>query len=226
MGRALRYAVAALAALLVAQSATAGSRAVIDSYFGPAMVRAELVVMQSGAARDFRIDRGRITALGGGTIRLRELDGTVVTIPVAPDASIVVGRRAAPFTALRRGMNTTVVREGDAPARFVVEPAFALPHGLAAALFGPRMVRAEVIALESGGVRDLRIDRGRITAARGGTIRLRERDGTVVNLPVAPDAAITLNGRTARFAELRRGLNATIVREGEGAASIVEATER
>ena len=47
---------------------------------------------------------------------LRERDGSLVTIAVAPDAAITVGGQPAAYTALRKGMAATVIRDGDAPA--------------------------------------------------------------------------------------------------------------
>ena len=46
---------------------------------------------------------------------------------------------------------------------------------LARYLFGPRLVRAEVIVNDRGTIRDLRVDRGRIVRVRPGAIVLRSR---------------------------------------------------
>ena len=83
------------------------------------------------------------------------------------------------------------------------------------------MMRAEVVVMD-GTLHDYRVDRGRITAARGGTLRLRERDGTVLALSVAPHADIRLHGRAARLAELR-GWYATVLREADGPVTVVHA---
>ena len=69
-------------------------------------------------------------------------------------------------------------------------------------------------------------DSGRITAARAGMLRLLERDGTVVTLPVAPGAQITINRQPARFADLRRGMRAFTARNGDRGVEIVEAFGR
>jgi hypothetical protein len=61
---------------------------------------------------------------------------------------------------------------------------------------------------------------------RRGRLRIFESDGRVVNVQVAPDARIEVNGRPAPFAALRRGMRATVVRDGERAAEIVLATGR
>jgi hypothetical protein len=225
VSKTLASTLAAAAVFLVtgSQPALALPGQLIGMLFGPTMVRAEVIVQERGVLHDLRLDRGRIAAIGPGTLRLLESDGTVVTLAIAPDAAITLKGRPGRLTDLRRGMNVTTVREGDAAASYVVQPAHAMPAGLSSLLYGPRMVRAEAIVHESGAPRLLRADQGRITAARGGLLRLRERDGTVVTFAVSPTAAITVNGRAARFAELQRGMNAATVREGEGPATIVVA---
>ena len=113
--------------------------------------------------------------------------------------------------------------------------AFALVQGGAAGLnslgsffFGPKLVRAEVVTNEAGTVHDYRVDRGKIQViARASlSLTLLERDGTLVTVPVASTANVTLNGLTVPFARLRRGLTATTVRDGSASASIVQATRR
>jgi hypothetical protein len=215
----------ALCAALLVEPALALPRSLASDVFGPNMVRAEVIVLEGGSVRDLRVDRGRITTARPGWLRLVERDGTVVDVALGPSTRVTVNGRPGGFGELRRG-NVTTVREGEGPALYVVKPALALPRVLASFLFGPRMVRAEVVLMDGGTVRDIRLDRGRIVQARGGAVRLRERDGTVVDLPVAPSAEITVNGRLAHFPELRRGMNATIIREGDGAASVVQATDR
>jgi hypothetical protein len=100
----------------VAQAGFALPQALIDRFFGPRMVRAEVVVQGAGGAvRDFRIDRGRITAVAPGSITLRERDGTIVTIEVAGGARIV----GLGGGSLRRGLRVLVVRQANMPAHLV-----------------------------------------------------------------------------------------------------------
>src|SRR6266508_4174339 len=75
----------------------------------------------------------------------------------------------------------------------VVEPGLALPRSLATYFFGPKLVRAEVV-LRDGGIREFRLDQGRLRQKVGSSLRLREADGTVVDVPVAPDAVVRVNG--------------------------------
>jgi hypothetical protein len=211
---------------MAASSARPLPAPLVSSLFGPTMIRAELIVMDQRTPHDLRVDRGRITAVGAGSLRLVESDGTVVTMAVASETAITVRGRFGRLTDLRRGMNVTTVREGEGPARHVIQPALWMPPRLASLLYGARMVRAEALVVQSGAPRLFRVDQGRITAARAGMLRIRERDGTVVVLPVSTTAQITIDGRPASFAELQRGMNAATVREGEAAAHIVAAGGR
>ena len=100
----------------------------------------------------------------------------------------------------------------------------ALPKGIAAYFLGPKMVRAEVVVMEGGGLHDYRLDRGMIRAKAPGSLTLREKDGTLVTLPIAPDATITLNSnRSGSFAQLHRGMQVLVIREGENPAIEVRA---
>ena len=114
------WAVAALllvnAVLLAAQPGLALPGSLGDYFFGPKLVRAEVLMVDGGGLHDFRIDRGAIRAKAPGSLTLRERDGTLVTIAVSPAASITRNGRPVPFSMLRRGMVATVIRDGDAPA--------------------------------------------------------------------------------------------------------------
>ena len=92
------WAVAALllvnAVLLAAPAGLALPGPLGSSFFGPKLVRSK----------------------ANGSLVLRERDGSLVTIAVAPTASITVRGQPAPYSALRKGMPATVIRDGDAPA--------------------------------------------------------------------------------------------------------------
>lgn len=108
----------------------------------------------------------------------------------------------------------------------LVQPGLALPNGLAAYFFGPKLVRAEVLVKDGGVLHDYRVDRGTIRNKAGGTLTLLERDGSLVPIPVAAGAAITIAGRPAAYSELRRGMVATVIRDGDAPANEVRATRR
>ena len=107
----------------------------------------------------------------------------------------------------------------------------ALAQGGAASLtslgnffFGPKLVRAEVITSEAGVIHDYRVDRGRIRLVTASSLTLAEKDGTIVSVPVAPTASVTLAGRSVLLRQLKRGFTATTVRDGSASASTVIAT--
>jgi hypothetical protein len=111
------------AVVLAAQPGLALPRVLTDYFFGPAMVRAEVVIQERGELHLYRIDRGRIRAFGPDYIVLRERDGRMETVAIASDAQIVGlprvrGRGRGPF-GLRRWMLVETVRDGDAPAERV-----------------------------------------------------------------------------------------------------------
>ena len=117
------WAVAALllvnAVLIAAQAGLALPGSLGSYFFGPKLVRAEVLVKDSGALHLYRVDRGVIRSKANGTLALRERDGSLVEIAVAPDATITIGGRPAAYANLRKGMGATVIRDGDAPANEV-----------------------------------------------------------------------------------------------------------
>ena len=107
----------------------------------------------------------------------------------------------------------------------IVQPGLVLPRSLASYYFGPKLVRADVV-VDDGGIRQYRLDRGRLLRIQGSSLLVREGDGTVVVVPVAADAIVRLNGRTVTLQNLRRGLRVLTIREGGAAASEVRAGSR
>ena len=97
---------------------------------------------------------------------------------------------------------------------------------LARYLFGPRLVRAEVILNDRGTIRDLRIDRGRIVRLRPAAIVLRERDGRRLAIPLAPAVRVQVDSVDASVGALSTGMIAVTVRDGDGPAGQVYATTR
>ncbi len=114
-------AAAVVASLALVQRGGAGPGSLGAFFFGPKLVRAEVVIADGGTVHDYRVDRGRIRAATPGTLSLLERDGTTVAVPVAVDADIRVSGRKVPFNRLRRmtGRIATTIREGDQPAATV-----------------------------------------------------------------------------------------------------------
>ena len=104
------------ATLFVAQPGLALPGSLGNYFFGSKLVRAEVLVKDGGVLHDYRVDRGVIRAKSPGTLSLLERDGSVVSIAVAPTAAITLDGRPIGFSALRRQMVATVIRDGDSPA--------------------------------------------------------------------------------------------------------------
>jgi hypothetical protein len=107
----------ALNAVLLAEGAGLALPGSLGTYFfGPKLVRAEVLIKDGGALHDYRVDRGVIRAKSTATLSILERDGTVVSISVSPAAAITLEGRPTSFAALRRQMVVTVIRDGDSPA--------------------------------------------------------------------------------------------------------------
>jgi hypothetical protein len=91
--------------------------------------------------------------------------------------------------------------------------------------FGAPVIRAEIVCMKGGLVRDIRVDRGRITSiGPGRSLANAERDGTLVTIPVATTARITLGGLPTGFNALKKNMRVQTQREGDGPADTVDAT--
>jgi hypothetical protein len=102
--------------LLLVQSGLAFPQGLTSYLLGPKMVKAEIVVKDGSGLHDYRIDQGKIRAVGTSSITLFERTGDLVTIPVAVGAKITIGNRPVSLAALRRGMRVQTLREGSGPA--------------------------------------------------------------------------------------------------------------
>jgi hypothetical protein len=113
----LSAALGALVATFVLVPTSLGE-SITRSLFGPGLIRAEAIVKEGAVVHDYRVDRGRVRAVlrPAQALVLREADGTIATIPVAPDARIELGGRIVTFAAVRRGMQATTLRDGGGPA--------------------------------------------------------------------------------------------------------------
>ena len=71
---------------------------------------------------------------------------------------------------------------------------------------------------------DYRVDQGRIKQVGVFTLVLRELDGTDVTINISPTARIKLSGKNASFVQLRKGMMATTIHDGDKPADQVYAT--
>jgi hypothetical protein len=108
----------------------------------------------------------------------------------------------------------------------LVQPGLALPGSLATYLFGPKMVRMEVVLKDGKTTYDYRIDQGRIRAVSTTSVTLFERTGDVVTIPVSPGARVTIGGKAVVLTALKKGMRVQTVRNGSAPADIVQAFRR
>jgi hypothetical protein len=113
-------------ALWIAQFGFALPKPLANYFFGRKMIRAEVILRTpDGVIHDYRIDQGRIRGkVGGNSLKLYEVTnpGSVVVVPVASNARIMINGVSSSFSALRRGMFASTFRQrnGDDPAEQVI----------------------------------------------------------------------------------------------------------
>ena len=95
------------------------TKAIINQFFGPRMIRAEVIVQSPGGPVDWRIDRGIITAVSGTILTVREADGTVQSVDVNPTARVQGPARFASPTKLRPRLRVVLYHQANAPADLV-----------------------------------------------------------------------------------------------------------
>jgi len=94
--------------------------AVINQLFGTRLIRAEVVVRGAGTTtQDYLIDRGVITAVAADSITLREFDGKLVPIAVAPTTEVSGLKRFTSVATLRRNLRVLVIHLANEPASSV-----------------------------------------------------------------------------------------------------------
>ena len=98
-------------------------------------------------------------------------------------------------------------------------PGLALRKAIINQLFGPRMVRAEV--LEKDG-QDWHVDRGVITQVSSTQVTLREADGRIQPIPLAPTTKVIRLGRRLPLSMLARRWHVVVTWPAIGAAESVD----
>ena len=217
-------AVLACAAALVAPAlALPVPKSVTGYLLGPRMIRAEIFVQtRDGVQHDFRLDRGRLLRRWAkNQLTVVERDGATTPVKVASSASVLLNGRASNLRALRPGMQIAISHDRDLPADAVwassTKRAPNLPLAYGAFLLGNRLVRGEIALQSSDGVvHDYLLDRGRIRQVGVFTLTLREVDGTIATLDISATVRVKLNGQNAGFAQLRKGMMATTMHDGDG----------
>lgn len=102
---------------------------------------------------------------------------------------------------------------------WLAPPGLALRQSLVARLFGPRLVRADVITYANGAAVDTRVDRGIVTAQTPTQLTLQEVDGRVQAITLSP---------TTRFLGRKnlQGWRVLVIWQANGAATAVQAELR
>jgi hypothetical protein len=110
---------AALIAVLACASvaAAAGPAASLPAGWSHAEIN---VIGAGGKPHTLIFDRGRVQSVGASSLTLKERDGSVVTIRVAPNAVVRIGGRLASFDQIRPGFRATTLGIDGLPATRVV----------------------------------------------------------------------------------------------------------
>jgi len=224
--------IAVLACVAAVAAPALGARPVptsVSSYLlGAKMIRGEFVVKANGL-HDYRLDRGKLLRrYAAGSLNLLQRDGTKTPVKVASSARVFLNGAPSTLRRLRAGMQIAVAHDGDLPADTVFGGSKRAPkwaQSMVALMLGNRLVRAE-IALKDTVLHDYRIDHGRIKDVGAFTLLLREPDGSEVTISISPNVRVRLNGKNASFFQLRPGMMATTLRDGDKSADQVFATGR
>jgi hypothetical protein len=89
--------------------------------------------------------------------------------------------------------------------------------------FPPGWSHAEINVTQAGTSHTLIYDRGRVQSVSPSAIVLRERDGSIVTIPVSPQTVVKVNGRPATLTQIKRRFQVTTLRIDGGAATLVRA---
>ena len=89
--------------------------------------------------------------------------------------------------------------------------------------FPPGWSHAEINVTQAGVSHTLIYDRGRVQSVSASELVLRERDSSVVTIPVSPQTIVKVNGRPATLAQVKRRFQAITLRIDGGAATLVRA---
>jgi hypothetical protein len=105
---------------------------------------------------------------------------------------------------------------------WLAQSGFASSLGLIQDLFGPRMIRAEVVWQASDGTfQDTQLARGVVRAVAPDSITLRERDRPTDTIPLATNVIVKWGSQTLAFAQLRAGMRVVVFRPANAPASVV-----
>jgi len=87
------------------------------------------------------------------------------------------------------------------------------------ALVQPSLIRAEIVTYSGGEIGDYRVYRGTVRKMRGRQLTLSQRDGSVVRVRLSSATQIRIDNRRVVAKRVRPGMRATVMRNGNAAAS-------
>jgi hypothetical protein len=97
---------------------------------------------------------------------------------------------------------------------------FAVTRGLIQDLFGPRLIRAEVVwQSPSGAIQDTEVTRGFVRTVNPSAITLRERDRPTDTIPLSSTVAV--RGLVTSLGQLQRGMRVVVFRTANAPADTI-----
>ena len=191
-------------------------KAIVQQLFGPKMVRAQ-VLERNGI--EYNLDRGVITQVNGSQLTLREADGRIQPIALSASTHVFYFGRSLPLSSLARRWRVVVTWPANGAAQSVDVQHGALRKAVVQALFGPRMVRAQV--LEKNGSQ-WNIDRGVIASVTGSQLVLREADGRIQQIALSASTRVIYFGRSLPLSSLAKRWRVVVTWPANGAALSVD----
>jgi hypothetical protein len=177
-------AVTAAALAFPGAAAAAGPLASLPSGWSHASVN---VVGAKGKGHTVVYDRGKVTAVGPAALTLKELDGSVVTVAVASNATVELNGETAQLSQVEPGDKAMTMGIDGAP---VTQIQVTVPPS-------PPLTT-----------------QGKVLVVGLSSLTLKEEDGSVVTITVSPDATVKVNGRAGSLSQVQRGFSATMVTVG------------
>jgi hypothetical protein len=97
----------------------------------------------------------------------------------------------------------------------------ALPRSVIQDLFGPRLIRAEVVWQSPNGIQDTQVARGWIRAITPEAITLRERDRPSDTIPLSTSVTVRYGTQIMSVSQLLRGMRVVVFRSANAPADTI-----
>lgn len=105
---------------------------------------------------------------------------------------------------------------------WLVPAGMALRQAVIGQLFGPRMIRAEVIVQNGTSTLDYLVDRGVVVSTSATTLVIREQDGRVQTIPVSSDTRVLGPPRFSNVTLLKPNFRVLVLRQANAPAELVQ----